>query len=381
MLARGEGTSVFDVDGKRYLDLCAGFGAVVLGHGHAGWRSAVAAQLDVMVQGMGDVFATEPKVELLERLAALHPSGDAQVLLAQSGGDAVTAGVKTAVLATGKHRLIAFDGAYHGLGYAPLAACGFKPSFAKPFAAQLGEHVAFVPYPGVRGAEAGACLAGVEAELKRGDVAAVLVEPILGRGGCVVPPDGFLKALGELAHRYGALVVADEVWTGMGRGGAWSRMGELGAPVDVLCLGKALGGGMSIAAAIASREVMAGWAENGEVVHTSTHVGAPLACVAALATIDALEGGLLAQGRTVGDAWRARLRARGLEGVRGAGLMVGIELASAEVAQRVTAQLLQRGFIALTGGIAGDTLTLTPPLTITDAELETFDAALLDCIG
>ena len=384
VLARGDGSTVVDAEGKTYLDLCAGFGALVLGHGHPAWRAAVASQLDVMVQGMGDVYATEPKVALLERLAALHPRDDAQVLLAQSGGDAVTAGVKTAILATGRHRLIAFDGAYHGLGYAPLAACGFKPSFAAPFAPQLGEHVAFVPYPGVRGAEAGESLEAIEAELKRGDVAAILVEPILGRGGCVVPPDGFLQALGEVGHRYDALVVADEIWTGMGRSGAWSRMREIGASVDVLCLGKALGGGLSIAAAVASREVMDGWVQHGEVVHTSTHVGAPLPCVAALATMDTLASDdLVPRSRQLGEWWRQELRDRlgeRVRDVRGAGLMVGIELSDAEVAQSVAAALLRRGFLALTGGVAGDTLTLTPPLTITEDELARFDIALDACL-
>ncbi|MEM1029550.1 MAG: aspartate aminotransferase family protein [Myxococcota bacterium] len=381
VLARGEGTHLFDVDGGRYLDLCAGFGAVVLGHGHPRWRAAVTSQLDVMVQGMGDVYATAPKVDLLERLAALHPCDDAQVLLAQSGGDAVTAAIKTAVLATGRPRIVAFDGAYHGLGYAPLAACGFKPSFRTPFSPHLGDHVAFAPFPSPSGrVDVAESLRAVAEHLAAGDVAAVLVEPVLGRGGCVVPPDEFLVALGAVAHRHGALVIADEVWTGIGRAGALSRMVALDAPVDVLCLGKALGGGLSIAAAVASADVMSGWASGGEVVHTSTHVGAPLPCAAALATLDILgDEDLVTRSERVGRRWRTSLRERlgsKVRDVRGAGLMVGIELTDAASAQKTTRALLAEGFVVLTGGVDGATLTLTPPLTISESDLTRFDAAL-----
>ena len=375
VLARGDGYEIWDVEGRRYVDLTAGFGSLVLGHGHAGWSAAVAAQSARLVQGLGDVYASDVKVMLLEELAALHPSPGARVMLAQSGSDAVTIAIKTAMLATGKNGIIAFDGAYHGLGYAPLPACGFSPTFAAPFEAQLNPHVRFAPYPGLRGATLDASLSFVEEILRGGDVGLVLVEPVLGRGGIVVPPPGFLESLCELAHEHGALVAADEIWTGLGRAGAWlSSSGD----VDILCLGKGLGGGLPISACVASDAAMAGWA--GGTVHTSTHAGAPLACAAALATLRVLrDEDLIERARLLGEralrAYREALAGR-VRAVRGVGLMIGIELESGEAAQAAIGAALERGYLVIAGGVGGATLTLTPPLTIDEAALVAFGSAL-----
>lgn len=368
VLSRGEGDEVIDVDGRRYVDLAAGFGAAILGHGHPAIVGAIERQAHRLVQGLGDVYGSDVKVALLEALAELHPGEQPQVLLGQSGSDAVTAAIKTATLATGRPGLVAFDAAYHGLGYGPLPACGFAASFRLPFSAQLNDQVWFAPYPGVRGATEEASLGFLDELLRSQSVGAVLVEPLLGRGGCVVPPEGFLKGVGEAARRHGALVIADEIWTGMGRAGAMVRCVADGFEPDILCLGKGLGGGVPISACIAPAAIMAGWTRHGEVVHTSTHAGAPLACAAALATIDELErGDWIARGAALGDELRARLTVE-LQGVardvRGRGLMIGLELEDAAMASRVMAGLLERGYLAITGGIDGNTLTLTPALTI-----------------
>ncbi|MEZ4439109.1 MAG: aspartate aminotransferase family protein [Polyangiaceae bacterium] len=385
VLAKGEGAEIIDVEGRRYLDLAAGFGAAVLGHGHPAWLAAVQAQLARLVQGLGDVYASDVKVALLERLAAHHPGERPQVLLGQSGSDAVAAALKTATLATGRSAFIAFDGAYHGLGYGPLPACGFKASFRSPFAAQLNPEVHFAPFPGARGARAEVALDIVDQLLTRHRVAGVLVEPILGRGGCVVPPAGFLAELRARAQAHGALLIADEIWTGTGRSGTFTRLEAEGVVPDILCLGKALGGGLPISACIAPAAVMAGWTAHGEVVHTSTHAGAPFACAAALATLDVLESeGLVARAAKLGEAFMARAVVA-LEGrardVRGAGLMVGIELADAPRALATLRRLQARGVLALSGGIDGATLTFTPPLTIAeDRWLEVVDL-LADCLA
>lgn len=382
VLARGEGSYVWDADGRRYLDLAAGFGSVLLGHGHPAIVKAVEEQSRELMQGLGDVYASTTKLALLEALAALHPSGDAQVLLGQAGGDAVTAAMKTATLATGRSGFIAFDGAYHGLGYAPLAACGLSPSFAAPFAAQLNDNVRFAPYPGVRNATARASLDMLRAELDD-SIAAVIVEPVLGRGGCVVPPEGFLAEVAELARERGALVIADEIWTGLGRAGALLRTRAEGVVPDILCLGKGLGGGLSISACIASRAVMAGWSR-GDTVHTSTHAGAPLPCRTALTTLAVLSrDGLIDRARDLGTEARSELGGMlaGKATVRGAGLMIGVQLASAAEAQHAMAALLERGFIVITGGIAGDALTLTPALTIERDALRDFGRALADVLS
>ncbi len=352
VLSSGKGSNVFDVDGNRYVDLIAGFGALVLGHGATPVLRALGSQADRLLQALGDVYSADAKIALLERIAVLHHGVRPRVLLGQSGSDAVTAALKTARLATGKPGVIAFEGAYHGLGYGPLAACGVRPSYRLPFADQLNPRVTFAPYARAE-TDVDRALAAVEQALRGGDVGAVLIEPILGRGGCVVPPPAFLHGVSEAAHRHGALVIADEIWTGMGRSGSMVRSAAVGAPADILCFGKGLGGGLAISACVASEDVMMAWAGDaggGEgVVHTSTHAGSPLACAAAIATLDALRFRKLpARAREVGDTLRETLRAAllGLPGVvevRGEGLMIGVELDSGDRALRAVRGMLGQG--------------------------------------
>lgn len=379
VLASGKGSNLVDVDGNRYVDLIAGFGALLLGHSATPVLRAVEGQAARLALALGDVYSADAKIALLERLASLHPGVRPRVLLAQSGSDAVTAALKTARLATGRPGLIAFEGAYHGLGYGPLPACGVRPSYREPFADQLNPRVTFAPYARTL-AEVDRALTSVEAALAAGDVGAVLVEPILGRGGCVVPPDAFLQGVVALAHRHGALVIADEIWTGLGRAGSMVRSAAAGAAADILCFGKGLGGGVAVSACVASEDVMMAWAREPEVVHTSTHAGAPIACAAALATLDAVRfHGLVARSVEVGDAARAALRAAldgvaGVVEVRGAGLMIGVELDTGERALRAMRGMLARGYLVLTGGLRSEVLTLTPALTIRQERLD--DAAL-----
>lgn len=386
VLARGEGSNLFDVDDNRYVDLAAGFGAAILGHGPSPAHAAAAAQLGRLTQGLGDLYATDVKVALLEALASLHPDPEARVMLSQSGADAVTAALKTCVLATGRAGVIAFEGAYHGLSYAPLAACGFVPSFREPFAAQLGEHVRFAPYPRTE-TQLEASLAAVRAALARGDVGAILVEPILGRGGVIVPPASFLPELRRLAGEHGALLVADEIWTGMGRGGSLVHTLAAGVVPDLLCMGKGLGASFPISACIGTGSAMSAWARGGSVVHTSTHAGAPLACAAALATLEVVRSQDLgaraaAVGRRFQDALRAALsgKPRARE-VRGAGLLVGVEMASGREGIAVLRALLGRGYVATAGGRDGSVVVFTPPLTIEERVLLDSATVVADCVG
>jgi 4-aminobutyrate aminotransferase/(S)-3-amino-2-methylpropionate transaminase len=391
VLSSGKGSNLFDVDGNRYVDLCAGFGALVLGHGAPSLLRALTGQSERLLLALGDVYAADAKVALLERLAALHPGVRPRAILGQSGSDAITAALKTARLATGKPGVVAFEGAYHGLGYGPLAACGVRPSYRLPFADQLNAHVTFAPYPRAQ-ADLDRSLAAVDRALRAGDTGAVLVEPILGRGGCVVPPPSFLGDLIEAAHRHGALVIADEIWTGMGRSGAvaWSTRDGGSPPPDVLCFGKGLGGGLPISACVAAEDVMMAWARDvgGDgVIHTSTHAGSPLACAAAIATLDTLRFRKLpARAQEVGGLARATLHAAldGLPGVvevRGEGLMIGVELDGGERALRAVRGMLERGYVVITGGERSETLTLTPPLTIREERLADATAALREVLS
>ena len=389
VLSSGKGSNVFDVDGNRYVDLCAGFGALVLGHAATPVLRAIAGQAERLVQALGDVYSADAKIALLERLASLHPGVRPRVMLGQSGSDAITAALKTARLATGKPGVVAFEGAYHGLGYGPLAACGVRPSYRFPFADQLNPRVTFAPYARAE-ADLDRALGAVDRALAAGDVGAVLVEPILGRGGCVVPPPAFLGSLIEVAHRRGALVIADEIWTGMGRSGAMVRSAAVGVSADILCFGKGLGGGLAISACVAAEDVMMAWASEsgGEgVVHTSTHAGSPLGCAAAIATLDTLRFRKLpARAREVGEGAREAFRAAlagvaGVVEVRGEGLMLGIELDGGDRALRAMRGMLARGYLVITGGTRSEVLTLTPPLTIPEARLADAAGALREVLA
>jgi 4-aminobutyrate aminotransferase/(S)-3-amino-2-methylpropionate transaminase len=386
--SHGRGANVFDVDGNRYVDLTAGFGALVLGHAPNAATDAAGAAMNDLPLALGDVYASELKVRACEAISSLFPEPGARVMLGLSGADAVTCALKTAVLATKKPGVIAFEGAYHGLSHGPLAACGLAPSFREPFAGQLGVPVTFAPYPSrddPRGVAVALeeSLAVVRTALKGGGVGAVLVEPMLGRGGCVVPPVSFLAALRSLADEAGALLVLDEVWTGMGRAGAMLASELVGVVPDVVCLGKGLGGGVPISGCVGRARVMQAWGSHGgSIIHTGTHFGSPPACAAALETIAAVRGGLAERAGRVGDDFfRALSDAAGAGSaaswtVRGSGLMIGIGLADAAEALAVARSLLRRGYVVLTGGTKGDALTLSPPLTIAPELLSAFVPAL-----
>jgi 4-aminobutyrate aminotransferase/(S)-3-amino-2-methylpropionate transaminase len=379
------GANVVDVDGNRFVDLAAGFGAELIGHRHPTVLRALALQAGRLLHALGDVHPADAKIALTERLSALHPEPDAQVLLGQSGSDAVSAALKTAMLSTGKAGVLAFTGAYHGLGYGPLAACGLRPSYREPFAVQLNPAVVFVPYPATRD-EAAGTIAEASRVLASGEFGALLIEPVLGRGGVVVPPDGFLAELGRIANAAGALFVADEIWTGLGRSGAMLASVAAGARPDLVCLGKGLGGGLPLSAVVGRRSVMAAWRRAEEVVETSTFAGAPLACTTALATLDVISREkLVARSAELGAAWLAELGtalapARDVA-VRGAGLMIGIDLgAHAGAAVATVRALLERGYIASTGGGEREAVVLTPPLTIAETQLRAATSAVVEAV-
>lgn len=381
------GANVVDADGNRYVDLTAGFGALLLGHCAPGVQQAVVAQGEKLGLALGDVYGLDVKLALCERLARMYPAEGARVMLGTSGADAVTAALKTVMLATGRAGVVGFEGGYHGLSHGPLAACGLRASFREPFAEQLNTHVSFAPFPGDE-ASLATSLGAVEKALRAGDVGGVLVEPVLGRGGCVVPPASFLPALRRACDAAGALLVCDEIWTGLGRSGAWLASVEAGVVPDVVCLGKGLGGGLPVSACVGSERAMRGWAEHGgATIHTATHFGAPLACAAAIATLRELEDRkLVERSREAGKRWlgllRERTAGRGVTDVRGRGLMVGVALEGGPArALSVTRHLLGRGWIVLTGGVAGDVLTLTPPLDVDEALLAAFAEALSDALS
>lgn len=385
VLSRGERHLVVDADGNRYVDLAAGFGALIFGHDPPLVRDA--ARASGLVMGLGDVYASEVKIAFMEGLARWIGQPGARIMLGLSGADAVTAALKTARLATGKPGVVAFHGAYHGLSHGPLSICGLAPAFREPFADQLPIDASFAPFAATEG-ELDASLTEVERALRTGRVGAIVVEPVLGRGGCIPAAPGFVHALGELAHAHGALLVADEIWTGAGRAGNKLLSLEQTPHVDLVCMGKGLGAGAPISACVGFGGVMDAWAKaGGTILHTATHFGRPVDCAIALAVLGELERGdwpmrAGERGQKWLDDLRATLPAERVRRLDGAGMMVGIELeGGAQRALGVQRALLSRGYLVLTGGVRGDALTLTPPLGIPDEALRGFADALCDALG
>ena len=380
------GANVIDADGNVFVDMTGGFGVAAMGHGEADIVDAVREQSQRLMHALGDVYPSQAKVQLLERLAGLAP-WPARVILGLSGADAVEAALKTAALHTGRPGVVAFTGGYHGLSHGPLAACGYQESFRAPFQSQLNPHVMFAPYPG-RDTSLDAAMAGLEVALDTLDdlVGAVLLEPLQARGGVHVPPRGFVKAAGELARERGALLIVDEIYTGLGRcGEVWLHTTD-GAEADLICAGKALGGGVPISACLGREEVMRAWGDpEGEALHTSTFLGNPLSCSAALAFLKVMQREMLpALAETTGATLRRCLRqVTDKHGghVRGAGLLLGYAPKNAEHVLPLMRALLERGYLVLPAGSPPEVVCLTPPACLSREQMDAFVNALDESLG
>lgn len=393
------GASVIDVDGNRYIDLTAGFGVAAAGHSNPKVADAVSRQFALLAHAMGDVHPAAVKVELLERLAAIAPGELGVAILSANGSDAVESALKTAALATGRPGVVAFHGGYHGLGFGSLGVTGI-PRFRQPFERQLYGGVRFarfpvepetsvstsVPRPPSATQEGRRAARGSVEEVRRlvveagsgpDPVGAVIVEPIQGRAGIRVPPPSFLPELRSLCDELDLVLILDEVYTGLGRTGAWFACDHTGVVPDLLVIGKSLAGGLPLSAVVGRREVMEGWpASEGEALHTSTFLGNPVTAAAALAHLREIEDrGLVQQAARTGIRLRSRLDSWVAErpwaaGARGVGLMQALRLAGPDpgaAAQAAMAGALKAGVLILP---EGDALAFTPPLVITEVQLD-----------
>jgi acetylornithine/succinyldiaminopimelate/putrescine aminotransferase len=318
---------------------------------------------------MGDVHPNELKLKLARELVGLTfgrwNKSEGRVIFANSGAEAVEVATKTAAIHTKRPGIIAFEGAYHGLTYGALDTT-WRADFRSPFSKQLGHFTAHVPFgrlPDVA---------------KIQDFGAVIVEPIQGRGGIVVPPNDFLPRLRRFCDDHGLVLILDEIYTGFCRTGRWFACEHSGVVPDLVCVGKAMAGGFPISACIGSAKVMDSWPESrGEAIHTSTFMGNPLGCAAALASVGEMKRLKLdARSRELGDWLAARLARIGK--VRGRGLMLGLEV---DNAVPIIEKLLQRGVLALPEGSQSEVLGLTPPLVITKRQLDHCLVALGDSIS
>ena len=393
---RAGGANVWDADGNRYVDLTAAFGVASVGHNNPRVVAAIRQQATKLLHAMGDVHPNELKVQLARELveltfgqwcsrasakrgSALHRSAAttalARVIFANSGAEAVEAALKTAAIHTKRPGVIAFTGAYHGLTYGALAAT-WRNHFRGPFEAQLGHfttHIPFgmLPLVGRAGsARRNARNGGLgEAALPHPieHYGAVIIEPIQGRGGIIVPPDDFLPALRTFCDRHGLLLIFDEVYTGFCRTGRWFACEHWNVVPDIVCVGKVMSGGFPIAACVGRARVMDSWPKSqGEAIHTSTFLGNPLGCAASLAAITEMKRlKLCARAEKLGAYLMSRLAKLGR--VRGKGLMLGLEVGNAS---RLCERLLQRGIIVIPEGDYNEVLGLTPPLTIARRQLD-----------
>ncbi len=378
---RAKGMRVWDDAGREYLDFTAAFAVAAAGHANPRIVAAGQRQMARLLHAMGDIHPHALKAELARELSRITfqrlAKRTGKTIFCSSGFEAVEAALKTAHLATGRTRIIAFEDAYHGLGYGSLNAT-WRSDFRSPFRRQIGGFASFLPFP-----RAQADLAKLEprlaAVLRKHKVGAILVEPIQGRGGTNIPPPGFLKLLRNACNKHGALLICDEVYTGFGRTGRWFASEHFGVTPDILCLGKALTGGFPLSACVGSASVMdRAWPQSaGEAIHTSTFLGHPVGCAMALASLRELDSRNLPKrsaemGRLFLDELRrlakrlgqARCQARGL------GLMVALELfhddgaPAADIALAATRRLLDDGFILLPEGDPANILSFTPPLTV-----------------
>ena len=369
VLVRGRGARVWDADGAQYTDLLAGIAVNCLGHAHPAVVGAVTAQLSTLGH-VSNFFTTPAQITLAEELIGLVLPGadpaDSRVFLANSGTEANEGAFKIARRHGGaqRPRVLALTDAFHGRTMGSLALT-HKAAYREPFEPLPGG-VEFVP------AGDGAALAAAMGP----DVAALIVEPIQGEAGVRELPPGYLEAARELTGRAGALLIIDEVQTGMGRTGAWMAHHLLAPSVtpDVVTLAKGLGGGVPIGAVVATGPA-AGLLGPGQ--HGTTFGGNPVACAAALAVIATIrDEGLLERAGALGARWSAELAAvPGVTGVRGRGLLRGVGLADAVgPAADVAAELMERGFIV--NAPRPDTLRLAPPLILPDADADRFTAVL-----
>ena len=376
---RAKGVHVWDTDGKKYLDLTAAFAVSATGHANPRVTRAAQAQLAKLPHAMGDVHPHPLKGQLARELSKLTferwKLGRGKTIFCNSGFEAVEAALKTALLATGKKDIIAFEGAYHGLGYGALTATHRK-HFRNPFKKQLGKFGHFAPFP-----EFACDLADTEKQikvlLKKHAIGAVLVEPIQGRAGIRIPPPEFLGLLRRLCDRHGALLILDEIYTGFGRTGKWFACEHSSFFPDLICLGKALTNGFPLSACVGRATVMdRAWpSSTGEAIHTSTFLGHPVGCAMALAQLRELkEKKLITQASRMGNKLERLCEKFPIPGARfvGKGLLAGLAFDESEGPQvfAVMKKMLQRGYILLPAGEHGNVIAFSPAFTITEKQLE-----------
>jgi len=405
VVERGEGSWIETVDGEHYLDYTSGIGVTNTGHAHPRVAAAIAEQATRIIHAQQNILYHKPGLDLHARLPRLFPGlrdgEEAGLFLSNSGAEAIEAAVKLAKYATRRPAVIAFRGGFHGRTHGAMALTSSGVKYRGHFEPLPGS-VHFAPFPYVlrnpTGQTDAAALAYSLAAVEElfatviypDDVAAFLVEPILGEGGYVIPPDGFLPALREIADRHGILLIADEVQTGFGRTGRMWATDWYDARPDIVVMAKGIASGMPLSGILARRELLERF---GPGAHGGTYGGNAVSCAAALATLDVIEDeGLVARAEHLGARLLSGLREAAahpcVAEVRGRGLMVAIEFAEGEalaprpdLAKALLAEAFRRRLLLLTCGTWSQAVRIIPPLVTTEDEIDQAIASIGAALG
>ncbi|ABK98197.1 aspartate aminotransferase family protein [Pelobacter propionicus] len=388
-IENGEGSWVTDREGKRYLDLATGIAVLNIGHNHPRVRQRVAHQLERFVH-TGGIYYNDTSVEAAELLASVTPPGLDMVFFSNAGAEAVEGALKLARFVTGRQGIIAFSGAFHGRTLGAVSVTTSSARYRSRYQPLLPS-VYHAPYPYCYRCPLGRrpescsldCFRALEEMLERlitpAEVAAILIEPVLGEGGYAPAPPEFLRRLRRLCDEHGILLIFDEVQSGMGRTGDWFAAQRYDVTPDVMTVAKGIASGFPLSAVVAKRRIMEQWPCGA---HGTTFGGNPVACAAAIATMETIrDEGLLPRCRELGERAMVRLRGMGerhplIGDVRGMGLMIGVELLepdarpAGDACERLMAWCRERGLLIINCGPDRNVLRLVPPLTIGDDELE-----------
>lgn len=400
---RAEGAYLYTADGRRYLDFTSGIAVTNLGHGHPRVLAAARDQMEKFSHSAVGITLHEPLLRLSQALSEVMPEGMEMFYFGNSGAEAVEGALKLARYVTGRPGIIAFEGSFHGRSYGAASVTAVKSKYRRHYTPFVpGVHFApyAYPYRCPLGESDQAVLewsmSGLQKIFERlippDEVAAILVEPVQGEGGYVVPPAGFLPALRQICDRHGILLILDEVQTGFGRTGQMFAAQTFGVRPDIMAVAKGIANGFPLSATVASQELMSQWLPGS---HGTTFGGNPIACAAGLAVLDVIrEENLLENTRKMGsrllDGFKnLKTRFSSIGDARGVGLMIALEMIipgndktpDGEKAMAVLNNCLERGLLAYMAGLQGQVVRFIPPLNVTELQVDDALNILEDSLG